>query len=353
MFTVFSATTTVYHCRLENFRASVPAANEDGTSDPYIRVNFDNFRSIKTPPIYQTLAPVWDTAVKFNYETEFKDCLAAKRLTLELFDANTLLHADEVLGYAEIDLHTLSVGPADCTLDIVSTPGVVGRVQFTCVMNEISLVNLYARTMKFAAVPEADVVGSCSFPTSTRCVLEYYLRSYPAGTRRTSPFLVDFTGGENVHNSFQMLYIGGGVADVMMDAAYIRLLDCDRGCREIAMTCVPLNIADSSFVAPEDEDKRGVYTLVDKVRMIAGDAYGDHVVGREVITLECQLVLNGLPRTAQMTSGKMVNGHVFGGVPLLVGMPPPRQWTREGGDHVGQEGVMVQPVSSEEEGDRL
>ena len=77
--------TTKYLVELWNFRATdLPAMNEEGTANVYVKANFDHYKIMRTNTETKTLEPRWKCCFDFLYETRFPKKLYVKSLMLGL-----------------------------------------------------------------------------------------------------------------------------------------------------------------------------------------------------------------------------------------------------------------------------
>ena len=110
-----TASPPAFHPRLPSPR-SPPRSG--GTSDPFLKIVFDNFKTVQTTVKNRELNPRWEgESFTFPYSTRYADCLARKHLVFEVFDHNNF-SANALIGYAKADLHSLAAGCAALELPI-------------------------------------------------------------------------------------------------------------------------------------------------------------------------------------------------------------------------------------------
>jgi len=77
-----------FRVRICNVRGvNITPKDAGGTSDPYVKINFDNYHIVQTPAIPKTLSPIWLVDEIFEYTTQQIDRLVCDGCK---FDANTL-----------------------------------------------------------------------------------------------------------------------------------------------------------------------------------------------------------------------------------------------------------------------
>ena len=127
---------------LSDFKCTnLAAADRNGFSDPYLKGNFDNFRTFKTPYKKKTLNPQWEGfSVEFDYHTKFGSKLHLKKFLIDVYD-HDMLGKDNFLGCCAVDLFTLASGPVKQSITLRSQLNAkdnCGCVEFNCVMEEIT-----------------------------------------------------------------------------------------------------------------------------------------------------------------------------------------------------------------------
>ncbi|EFC47931.1 C2 domain-containing protein [Naegleria gruberi] len=127
---------------LSDFKCTgLPPADRNGLSDPYIKGNFDNFRTFKSPTKKKTLNPQWDGfTVEFDYHTKYGSKLHLKKLLLDVYD-HDVLGKDNFLGCCALDLFSLACGPTKQIITLRSQLNAKdnnGTIEFNCVMEEVT-----------------------------------------------------------------------------------------------------------------------------------------------------------------------------------------------------------------------
>ncbi|KAL9647356.1 hypothetical protein ABK040_011721 [Willaertia magna] len=113
--------------------------DSDGLGDPYVKGNFDGYRSFETSFKWNELNPNWeDFKIEFEYFTKFYNKLDLKMLRLEIYNKN-VLEKDDWMCHCEINLFLLAVGPKKRCLTLTDQNGKYsGKIEFDCLMEEIS-----------------------------------------------------------------------------------------------------------------------------------------------------------------------------------------------------------------------
>ncbi|CEL93571.1 unnamed protein product [Vitrella brassicaformis CCMP3155] len=119
----------------------LPAKDRSGTSDPYLKIDFDNFKLFKTDKEVRNLNPQWGFQKRFTYRTKFLDKLQRKRLKISCYDHNMVGGAD-FIGETSVDLFTLATGPRYYTLTLKDQQKPAGTLKFICVMKMMSEVTV-------------------------------------------------------------------------------------------------------------------------------------------------------------------------------------------------------------------
>jgi len=145
-----------FRVRLYNFSAvNLPAADKNGTSDPYLKINFDSFKKLPTDPVSKTLNPVWDLDLTFVYETRYSNKLGSKSMVIECFDKNRLL-SDTFIGRVTVDLHTLASGPVNHDLQLWMDLRPAGRIKFSVEMEQLADITVFFRDVIIHNLPLVD-----------------------------------------------------------------------------------------------------------------------------------------------------------------------------------------------------
>ncbi|KAI9223738.1 hypothetical protein BC828DRAFT_221852 [Blastocladiella britannica] len=141
-----------FRVRLHEFRATnLPAMDRNGRSDPYIKVNWDNFKSAKSSVEKETLNPTFDCFdLNFVYETQYLDRLSEKKLSIDVMDHDRF-KADDPIGSCSVDLHTIAHGPKHYKLplrDAQTNPK--GMLYFTAEMDWLVDVTLTMQDLQIS-----------------------------------------------------------------------------------------------------------------------------------------------------------------------------------------------------------
>jgi hypothetical protein len=79
--------------------------------NPYLEINFaGDFKKIKTPHLEDKTNPVFDLSSNFNYSTKYANALDKKKITFTVM-SHVSFGVDDVIGTAQVDLHTVASGP--------------------------------------------------------------------------------------------------------------------------------------------------------------------------------------------------------------------------------------------------
>jgi hypothetical protein len=109
-----------------------------GTSDPFVKIVFDNFQREQTSVKYKELNPKWENeAFAFKYSTRYADCLSRKSVVFEIYDHNTF-SANALIGFTKVDLQTVATGPISHELQIRDGRKLRGKLFVDIVMEEIA-----------------------------------------------------------------------------------------------------------------------------------------------------------------------------------------------------------------------
>jgi len=147
---------TKYLVELWGFRATdLTAMKPDGTSDVYVRANFDHYKILRTNTAKKTLCPKWKCCFDFLYETRFAKKLYVKSLQLEVMHRNPI-KSDELIGRCSVDLQTIANGSYNYELVIRKNGRRSGRLQFCCSMTETGKCHAGFSSGKVTTVDEGD-----------------------------------------------------------------------------------------------------------------------------------------------------------------------------------------------------
>ena len=109
-----------------------------GTSDPFVKIIFDNFQREQTSVKYKELHPKWENeAFAFKYSTRYADCLSRKSVVFEIYDHNTF-SANALIGFTKVDLQTVATGPISHELQIRDGRKLRGKLFVDIIMEEVS-----------------------------------------------------------------------------------------------------------------------------------------------------------------------------------------------------------------------
>lgn len=109
-----------------------------GTSDPFVKIVFDNFQREQTSVKYKELNPKWEKeAFAFKYSTRYADCLSRKSVVFEVYDHNTF-SANALIGFTKVDLQTVATGPISHELQIRDGRKLRGKLFVDIIMEEVT-----------------------------------------------------------------------------------------------------------------------------------------------------------------------------------------------------------------------
>eukprot|EP00746_Dinoflagellata_sp_MGD_P082773 gnl/MRDRNA2_/MRDRNA2_32883_c0_seq1.p1 gnl/MRDRNA2_/MRDRNA2_32883_c0~~gnl/MRDRNA2_/MRDRNA2_32883_c0_seq1.p1 ORF type:complete len:589 (+),score=120.31 gnl/MRDRNA2_/MRDRNA2_32883_c0_seq1:121-1767(+) len=121
-----------------DFACEALEVNED-KCEPYLRIDFDNYKVFKTDCEANTRFPEWGFKAGFQYKARFLEQLVWRKLKVQCFDRAQGAHAHQPIGEAEVDLQTIACGPAYFRLTLRNLEGsTMGFVTFICMMKMIS-----------------------------------------------------------------------------------------------------------------------------------------------------------------------------------------------------------------------
>merc|ERR1719428_1029189 len=119
-----------------DFACEALELNED-KCEPYLRIDFDNYKVFKTDCETNTRFPEWGFKAGFQYKARFLEQLVWRKLRIQCFDKTQSTH--QPIGEAEVDLRTIACGPAYYRLTLRNTEGsTMGFVTCICMMKMIS-----------------------------------------------------------------------------------------------------------------------------------------------------------------------------------------------------------------------
>uniref|UniRef100_A0A6U0K128 HECT-type E3 ubiquitin transferase n=1 Tax=Sexangularia sp. CB-2014 TaxID=1486929 RepID=A0A6U0K128_9EUKA len=124
------ASQSTFRVRIFGCSASdLPAKDRNGFSDPFFQLNFDNFRTARSPVVKKNLNPTWEFSLEFLYETRWLRKLDRKALKIDVYDHDRI-GANDFIGGTSVDLHTLATGPQHQSLLLRDGGKPAGRFSF-------------------------------------------------------------------------------------------------------------------------------------------------------------------------------------------------------------------------------
>eukprot|EP00916_Digyalum_oweni_P026833 GHVL01044047.1.p1 GENE.GHVL01044047.1~~GHVL01044047.1.p1 ORF type:complete len:528 (+),score=155.03 GHVL01044047.1:116-1699(+) len=123
----------------------LPVMDRTGSSDPYLKLDFDNYKLFKTDVENKSLNPSWAFSKRFIYKTKYINKLKNKKFIIRCYDHN-ILGNDDYIGECYIDLYTLCTGPKIYNLTLLNENNMsIGRLHIVCIMKELMYINLYMK----------------------------------------------------------------------------------------------------------------------------------------------------------------------------------------------------------------
>jgi len=317
-------------------KASVRGLDTDGLSDPYVWGCFDNYKTFVTPCVSRTVTPEWkDFELRFNYETKFLDCLHVKTLYFAVYDANTVFK-DVMLGQARINVRSLMAGPPHLILDLRLNDEITGQLEIMFEMNEICEIKISPLSAVLKTAP-------CGSPLPEEYKLSYYTRSYPDGVVTSAPIVTTeglkpsgfwksvasvWNFRRRNTNTFPRVYCGGSLYTLLNDALFV-IVEVEG--RVYATGNVPLEPPSTSFLGKGSEV---ICRTLDLFSPHSLDGQPWDAASAAISQLDICILLQNLPQSAQMPMGENRGGIVFGGKPLMEGLPLPPMATANAHDSI-------------------
>lgn len=115
----------------------VDPSGTDQRCEPYLKIDFDNFKIFKTDKGSQGCNPEWGFKAGFHYAINYLERLCSRSLNVQCFNRIS----GHLIGEASIDLQMIACGPAYYRLTLHSSPDSResrGILKFTCVMKMVS-----------------------------------------------------------------------------------------------------------------------------------------------------------------------------------------------------------------------
>eukprot|EP01066_Platyproteum_vivax_P014348 Platyproteum_vivax@DN6427_c0_g1_i2.p1 len=131
-----------FEVSLTGFYASnLTPKDRNGFSDPYLKLDFDNFKQFKTDFERRNLNPTWGFQRRFIYRTKYLERLNKKFFTIKCFDHDAI--GKNFIGESRMDLLTLATGPTHYQLSLKDEAGhPAGNICFNCEMKMLSAITL-------------------------------------------------------------------------------------------------------------------------------------------------------------------------------------------------------------------
>lgn len=307
-FTIVPEGTRVFRTEITEIRASLDGLTAN-QSAPFIRGNFDSFRTFISPTSSNSgrLVEWGGYRMRFNYETAHDTLLAAKRFTLSFYVADRVSGKEEFFGEASVDLLTLAAGPCDVSLSIFSGDHVVGKTRFDCVFSEQA--ELYVDVTSLGLeIPQESDLSTTEVKISTR--------SAGHSVRTGKPDAVDNAQHKCswVGKSVPPHYFGVGVADFLECAGFNFYIF-----RSSAVSSQPYGHAMLQFASQMKPRADGLLgDTIDFVIDVMDEA-------ARIGTMTGSAKFGNMPRFVQMYGGRTIDGVVVEGLPYPGSHPlPPR-----------------------------
>lgn len=305
--------------------------NAPEACDPYLKIDFDNYKLFKSNVEQNTRNPEWSFKAGFLYEIPYLEKLKNRSLRIQCFNRIN----SQNLGEAALDLHTIACGPSHIRLSLSGSAAEDrGVLRFCCVMKMIApdftIICQDLQLTMLGCPASASMLINCSlFEAEHRTVQVPHSReghwSGPfALSLETS--LADVLKTPLEHLSF-----------VVLDETSVRqgeaILEFRKAFCPRPDTRVPFKVP-VTFTCTEG----------------ASDWAQGEPIGA-VGELEGALIYRNLPAYAQMFGGLCVDGQVDGGFWLFDGLPYPQTMQHPPPllqDHLDARGM--EPLGSQPEG---
>eukprot|EP00448_Togula_jolla_P010708 CAMPEP_0170605048 /NCGR_PEP_ID=MMETSP0224-20130122/19766_1 /TAXON_ID=285029 /ORGANISM="Togula jolla, Strain CCCM 725" /LENGTH=536 /DNA_ID=CAMNT_0010930027 /DNA_START=18 /DNA_END=1628 /DNA_ORIENTATION=+ len=276
--------------------------------EPYLKINFDNFKIFKTDHGSNNEDPEWGFKAGFHYTMKYLEQLRDRKIRLYCHNRTN----GQLIGETSIDLQTVACGPTNfrLTLHDPNSSEPCGTLKFTCVMKMISSVTVIFKklrlTMQGSKAPARLHILS-KLATADEHPAELRLPHSSEGTWH-GPYGISFET-----SLADLLKVRGDALESMNFVAIDEM-----GVRQGEAT-LPFR----SFFSTKPETivpfkVRVTYSLpVDGVEEAEQEPVG--AVGE----LAGELFYQNLPAYAQMVGGNCVDGGIEGGSWLFEGLPYP------------------------------
>lgn len=271
--------------------------------EPYLKIDFVNFKSFKTDTEANSVNPEWGFKAGFHYELNYLERLNRCELTTQCFNRAT----GQAIGKASIDLQTIACGPVHYKLTLRDHDEPRGTLNFTCIMKMIS--------------PNLTVICKDLSLTMQGCPAPARMQIYST--------LAEDGAGAKVPHSRQGVWEGPcsltfrtTLADLLKGPAYegLRFQVIDE--MDMRQGEAVLEFRKAFSIQPDAEIKFKVPVTYTPEACAKQEAEKPAAVG-SVGELAGNLVYQNVPIYAQMAGGACVDGHVEGGLWLFDGLPYP------------------------------
>eukprot|EP01138_Halocafeteria_seosinensis_P011198 gb/GECG01011437.1/.p1 GENE.gb/GECG01011437.1/~~gb/GECG01011437.1/.p1 ORF type:complete len:804 (+),score=104.43 gb/GECG01011437.1/:1-2412(+) len=287
-----------FHVRLYGFRASSLAAlNRGGSSDPYLDINFDNYKTFETEVVKKSLNPEWEEDVSFVYETRMAHKLHLKRLKIKCYNKSTFL-SDSLIGKCYLDLYSVFTGPSTIRLPLRDGRKIRGEIQFRCEVEENPIVEINLRNLKLEFPTEVDeVFGS----HANDYYLEYgYTGESENADIRKSPL------GRNDFQYLDALYIRATYDELMKESLRFWL-------KKKKQTSDNLVIATADLTFKDHHAFQDGYLIEFRLPVELTDEFcrEQNVVYPDVGRILGSVFFSGFPQFLQMESGYFTDNGIY------------------------------------------
>lgn len=320
--------------KIQMYEFSCEGLSTSDPIEPYLKVDFDNFKLFQTDHETNNANPEWAFKAGFQYPLNYLEQLSRRRCHIQCLDRV----AKQIIGEAELDLQTIACGPSHFVLtlrDHVSKEP-RGTLKFICVMKMISPnLSVVVRNLRLT------MLGS---PAAAKL-------SISATLAETDVVRVPYSHEGAWEGPFSLSF-ETCLADLLKapDEESLRLVVID----DSGMTQGEALLAFRSHFntkadVPVPFKVSVTYSYQDgQERMDPVGAVGE---------LEGELVYQNLPVYAQMRGGTCIDGEVDGGHWLIEGLPypqsmqqPPPLWQDPAEvERVGFESLITNPDEGEHE----
>ena len=274
---------------------NLPAKDKNGFSDPYIKFNFDNFKSFETQVHKKSLNPSFELKQDFYYETRYIQRLREKAIVIECFDKDKV-GRDDFIGGCKLDLHTVATGPIHHELELRDNGKPSGKISLDI---EFVIVNDILLTIK-------DVQANYQLDIKSPYI-KYHLLNTKTSDYKTK---ICDNGQSPSWTDFQQVTFNCPLKEFVMESLVLIIKDGKKD-RDLCIAQVPL------LPFYDFQNKLHPFTTVLK--------HSDTQV--QVGTIEGFIFMGDLPDLAQMVKGTHTDTGITNGEKLMENLESPDLYT--------------------------